>query len=160
MEQYTFREEPKQNDILAVSSILQTSGFFNKEEVEVGVSLITERLDKGKECGYLFQFLEEDLLVRGYTCYGPIPGTTHSYDLYWIAVDPEYRGKGIGSILLNTTEKEIISLKGKRIYIETSSSSIYLPTRSFYIRNGYLLEAELKDYYGPNDNKLIYVKVV
>ena len=160
MENYIYREQPKPKDISIVSSILTTSGFFNKAEIEVALSLIEERLSKGNECGYFFQFIEENGTVLGYTCFGPILGTAHSVDLYWIAVDPAFQGKGIGSKLLLKTEREIKTMGGARIYIETSSSPLYIPTRSFYIRNGYSLEAELKDYYGEQDNKLIYVKVV
>ena len=160
MENYRFRDEPQERDLTAISSILHTSGFFNTEEVEMGVSLISERLEKGEECGYYFQFIEDDSELIGYSCYGPIPGTAHSFDLYWIAVDKEYRGHGIGSLLLNKTEEEILSMRGERIYIETSSSEMYLPTRSFYQKSGYTQEAELVDYYKRGDNKLIYVKVV
>ncbi len=155
-----YREEPKESDIASVRTILAESGFFNDEEVKMGVSLIEERLIKGKECGYFFQFLEKDEQLTGYTCFGPIPGTQSSYDLYWIAVDTHQRGKGIGSKLLSYSEQEMRKMGAKRIYIETSSSSLYLPTRSFYVRNGYSLEAELKNYYAKNDNKLILVKEV
>ncbi|MCK9600792.1 MAG: GNAT family N-acetyltransferase, partial [Sphaerochaeta sp.] len=81
-----------------------------------------------------------------------------SYDLYWIAVDPAYQRQGIGGLLLQQTEAQIERRGGKRIYIETSSQSLYLPTRSFYTRHGYILEGQLKDYYAPGDDKLLYVK--
>ena len=158
METYTFREQPLESDIQSIASILLTSGFFNAEEQEVGVSLVRERLEQGESCEYYFQFAQVGTSVRGYTCFGPIPGTKSSYDLYWIAVDTTYRGQGLGTLLLRQTEQEIGKRGGTRIYIETSSTELYVPTRSFYERNGYILEAELKDYYEPNDNKLIYVK--
>ncbi len=158
METYTFREQPVEADIQSIASILATSGFFNAEEQEVGVSLVRERLEKGELCEYFFQFAQVASSVRGYTCFGPISGTESSYDLYWIAVEPSYRGQGLGTLLLRQTEQEIGKRGGTRIYIETSSTELYVPTRSFYERNGYILEAELKDYYKPNDNKLIYVK--
>ncbi|MGB4408352.1 MAG: N-acetyltransferase [Sphaerochaeta sp.] len=158
METYTFREQPVTSDIQSVASILSTSGFFNAEEQKVGVSLVRERLEQGEECEYFFQFAMCESLVRGYTCFGPIPGTKSSYDLYWIAVDTTYRGQGLGTLLLRQTEQEIQKRGGTRIYIETSSTDQYLPTRSFYERNLYHLEAELENYYAPNDNKLIYVK--
>lgn len=158
METYTYREQPIDADLLSVASILNTSGFFNTEEQDVGVSLVRERLEHGEKCGYFFQFAEHEGSVRGYTCFGPIPGTKSSYDLYWIAVDTTYRGHGLGTLLLRQTEQEIGKRGGTRIYIETSSSDLYVPTRSFYVRNGYHLEAELKSYYAPNDSKLIYVK--
>lgn len=158
MENYIYREQPIEADIKSIASILNTSGFFNTEEQEVGVSLVRERLEKGEVCEYFFQFAECEASVRGYTCFGPIPGTQSSYDLYWIAVDTSYRGQGLGTLLLKQTEQEIERRGGNRIYIETSSSDLYVPTRSFYVRNGYHLEAELKSYYAPNDSKLIYVK--
>jgi ribosomal protein S18 acetylase RimI-like enzyme len=158
MENYTFREQPVATDIRGIASILDSSGFFNKEEQEVGVSLVRERLEQGVGCGYFFQFAQQNGLVRGYTCFGPIPGTKSSYDLYWIAVEGTCRGQGLGTMLLKKSEEEIRTRGGTRIYIETSSSALYQPTRSFYMRNGYQMEAELQAYYAPGDNKLIYVK--
>lgn len=155
-----YREQPKYSDCKLVATILKESGFFNAEEQEVGVSLITERLQKGENSGYFFEFAEQDDILKGYTCYGPIPGTKSSYDLYWIAVANNLRGKGIGKKLLAQTEKKIAKRGGTRIYIETSSSFLYEPTCFFYETNGYILEAQLKDYYAPGDDKLLYVKVL
>ncbi|AEV28746.1 acetyltransferase [Sphaerochaeta pleomorpha str. Grapes] len=160
MDTSSFREQPVFSDIDAVASILKGSGFFNGQEQQVGVSLVEERLEKGEECGYFFQFSEQNGKVLGYTCFGPIPGTQSSFDLYWIAVDNDFRGKGLGTELLNCSEREIAKRGGTRVYIETSSTPLYVPTRSFYERNGYMLEAELKDYYAPGDNKLLYVKAL
>ena len=136
------------------------SGFFNQEEQEVGVSLVSERLQQGESSGYFFQFAQQNNHVQGYTCFGPIPGTQTSYDLYWIAVDNNLRGHGIGKNLLIQTEAEIAKRGGTRVYIETSSTNLYLPTCSFYEKNGYYLEAQLKDYYAPGDNKLLYTKIL
>ncbi len=141
-----------------VGSILERSGFFNAEEQEIGVSLVRERLEQGEASLYFFQFAQENDQVLGYTCFGPIPGTEVSYDLYWIAVDPNFQNKGIGGQLLQHTEAEIVHRGGKRIYIETSSRPLYVPTRSFYSHHGYILEGQLKDYYAPGDDKLLYVK--
>ena len=155
-----YREQPVVSDSKVVATILKESGFFNTEEQEVGVSLVTERLEKGEQSGYFFQFAERDDVVKGYTCFGPIPGTQTSFDLYWIAVESQLRGQGIGKNLLLHTEMEIAKRGGTRVYIETSSTDLYRPTRSFYEKNGYYLEAQLKDYYAPGDNKLLYVKIL
>jgi ribosomal protein S18 acetylase RimI-like enzyme len=158
MDTLVMREQPRESDLEAVASILKRSGFFNAEEQEVGVSLVKERLQLGEPSLYFFQFAERQQQVLGYTCFGPIPGTRSSYDLYWIAVDPAHQKQGIGSVLLAGTEAEIEKRGGKRIYIETSSSELYVPTRSFYTSHGYELEARLAHYYAPGDDKLIYVK--
>jgi ribosomal protein S18 acetylase RimI-like enzyme len=160
MDMFKYREEPTPTDVQAVADILRDSGFFNPEEQEVGVSLVTERLEKGPSCEYFFQFLEQAGGVTAYTCFGPIPGTRSSYDLYWIAVANHLRGHGLGKAILEATEREIAARGGTRVYIETSSSDLYKPTRGFYVASGYRLEATLADYYAPGDGKLIYVKTL
>ena len=155
-----FREQPIQKDMEAVASILKNSGFFNEEEQEVGVSLVRERLEQGEASLYFFQFAQEGEQVLGYTCFGPIPGTKFSYDLYWIAVKNEYRGQGMGRLIMDRTEEKIKSMGGRRIYIETSSRDQYLPTQKFYETCGYKEEARLKDFYSPFDDKIIYVKAI
>ncbi|MCG2778221.1 MAG: GNAT family N-acetyltransferase, partial [Desulfobacterales bacterium] len=40
-----------------------------------------------------------------------------SYDLYWIAVPPDFQGKGLGRRLLKEVEKRISSAGGKRSYV-------------------------------------------
>ena len=96
----------------------------------------------------------------GYACFGPIPGTKESYDLYWIAVENEVRGSGLGKEILGKAEQGISELGGKRIYVETSSREQYEPTQAFYSKCGYEMEAVLKDFYSPGDDKIIYVKVI
>lgn len=152
------RTKPTEADRNAVRNILAKSGFFNVEEVEVGVSLIDEYLETGEASGYLFLFAEEDSQVVGYTCYGPIPGTRFSFDLYWIAVDSDAQGRGIGQELLAATEALIRAQGGRRVYVETSSRPLYERTRRFYERAGYIEEARLAQYYAPDDDKVLFVK--
>ena len=94
----------------------------------------------------------------GYSCYGPVPLTLNSYDLYWIAVRRESQGRGIGKILLDRSEAAIGALGGRKVYIETSSRRKYRDTRRFYEHLGYRSEATLRAYYAPGDHKVIYVK--
>ena len=96
--------------------------------------------------------------LLGYACYGLIPLTANSYDLYWIAVGPEYQGHGIGKILLETTEKRIRKSGGKRVYVDTSSRRQYRPTRRFYASCGYKKAADLPDFYRDGDGKIVFVK--
>jgi ribosomal protein S18 acetylase RimI-like enzyme len=158
--QLQFREEVQLSDREVVQDIITASGFFSPAEVAIAVELVGERLAQGLQSGYYFLFAEYANEVVGYTCYGPIPGTVVSYDLYWIAVRDPYRGQGVGTMLLQRSERTIAALGGRRIYVETSSRALYLPTHAFYDAQGYHREALLEDYYAPGDSKLIYVKVV
>jgi ribosomal protein S18 acetylase RimI-like enzyme len=155
-----YREEVKPEDREHVRAIVESSGFFSHAEVAIAVELVEEYLTKGVQSGYYFLFAEYDNQVVGYTCFGPIPGTMHSYDLYWIAVHNQYRGLGIGKALLGHSERVIAHLGGQRIYIETSSRAQYKPTQAFYAACEYRQEAKLEDFYAPGDGKIIYVKTV
>ncbi len=155
----SFREEPLSTDPKSVREIVESSGFFYPTEIEVACELILERLSKGIESGYYFLFAEEEGKVVGYTCFGPIPCTLKSYDLYWIAVHHSRRGSGIGSALLSRTEKIIMGIGGARIYVETSSRDLYRPTKAFYRASGYRIETILEDFYAPGDGKVIFLKI-
>lgn len=155
----TFRYQPRPADRQAVERIVASSGFFAPHEIAVAVELVDDRLARGPASEYFFVFADgAQGRTWGYTCYGPITVTQGSYDLYWIAVDQTYRGKGLGRALLEESERLIRAAGGRRLYIETSNREQYASTRGFYLRCGYTLEALLKDFYAPGDDKAIYVK--
>lgn len=156
----TWRDEPRPSDRKRVREIVVSSGFFSEAELEVAVELVQERLNKGIESGYHFLFAEKDRQVAGYSCFGPIPCTEESYDIYWIAVEERLRGSGLGAEILKRVEEKIRERGGKRIYVETSSREQYRPTRAFYGRCGYRKEATLKNFYSPGDDKVIYLRVL
>jgi GNAT superfamily N-acetyltransferase len=150
--------QPSDSD--SVLTIVASSGFFTPEEVRIAAELVGERLIKGPASGYHFLFAEQARGVLGYACFGPIPGTRSSFDLYWIAVRQERRRAGLGRELLARSEEAMACMGGERVYVETSSRLVYAPTRVFYTSCGYRQEALLTDFYAPGDSKLIYVKVV
>jgi ribosomal protein S18 acetylase RimI-like enzyme len=157
-EPLSFRENVLPGDPGLVREIVASTGFFYDHEIDVAVELVEERLQKGLKSGYLFLFAEQGGRTVGYSCYGEIACTEGSYDLYWIAVRDDCRSQGIGKLLLEKTEKLIAGLQGRVIWVETSGQDKYLPTRKFYQRFGYQEEAVLKGFYGPGDDKFIYVK--
>jgi GNAT superfamily N-acetyltransferase len=143
----------------ALEAILASSGYFYDFEIEVALSLADETFEKGQEkSGYYWIRLLEEEKVIGFANFGLNPSSVHSFDLYWVAVLDEYRKKHYGSLILTEAEKRIKSLGGKIVWIETSGRPLYEPTRYFYIKNGYELEATLRDFYGPDDSKLVYRK--
>lgn len=154
-----YRDCLVKSDTLTVREIVESTGFFTRAEIGVAIELVQEHLDKGIASGYFFLLAEDSQDVTlGYTCYGPIPCTKDSFDLYWIAVRPDHQRLGIGKNLLAQTEQSIAQLGGSRIYIETSSRISYTPTREFYLKSGYHNVADLKDFYAPGDNKIIFCK--
>jgi len=124
---------------------------------------VQTRLLQGVRSGYHFLFADGGSPIGatiGYSCFGPIPCTQASFDLYWIAVHDSFRRIGLGKLLLAESEAIIRRMAGRRIYVETSSRSQYEPTRNFYNRNGYRPEALIPEFYAPGDGKIIYTKVM
>jgi GNAT superfamily N-acetyltransferase len=156
----TLRDAVEPRDRDAVRSIVVRTGFFRPDEVDVAVELVEERLARGQASGYHFVFAELNGGVVGYACYGPIACTAVSFDLYWIAVDPCSQRHGIGRRLMAAVESRIAAAGGERIYIDTSGRPQYAPSRAFYERNGFRCEAQLADFYGPGDDRMIYDKVL
>src|SRR5690606_24322578 len=114
---------------------------------------------RGASSGYSFLLAEAGGSLVGYTCFGRIPGTASSWDVYWIAVAPGWQGRRLGQDLMARTEQVIGAAGGTRIYVDTSSRPQYEPTRRFYQRCGYAIAAELPGFYGPDDGKVIFVRV-
>lgn len=154
----TFRPTVVPSDLEAVRQIVQSTGFFTDDEIDIAVELADAELGAAGSSGYNFIFCEREGRVLGYTCFGPVICTEGSYDLYWIAVHRDHQGSGVGGRLLARTEKSIRGMGGRRIYIETASRELYRPTQGFYLKAGYTKEAVLRDFYSEGDSKIIYVK--
>ena len=147
-------------DRASLEQILRSCKFFRDDELAVAFELIDDRLRKGEASDYRFLVAAAGDRVAGYCCYGRIPCTVHSYDIYWIVVDPTIHRTGIGRKLVTAVEDRVRKLGGKRIYIETSSRTLYTPTHHFYSSCGYRVEATLRDFYAPGDNKDVFSKVL
>ena len=158
--QTIFRTDVRSGDREHVREIVSATGFFSPAEIAVAVELVDEFLAKGAASGYQFLFAERGDRTLGYACFGHIAVTAHSFDLYWVAVRPECQKDGIGRALVRQVEAAVSAQGGKRVYAETSSREQYGPTRAFYERCGYQVDAVQDEFYGPGDAKVVYVKVV
>jgi ribosomal protein S18 acetylase RimI-like enzyme len=146
------------DDRQSVRGLAERTGFFSTDEVNIAVELVDARLTDGAASGYEFIFADLEGALAGYACYGAIPCTLASFDLYWIAVEPNLQRYGVGRRIMDAVESEVIARGGERIYIDTSGRDQYRPTRAFYERCGFRCEARLADFYAPGDDRVIYVK--
>jgi len=155
-----WRYELQPEDPERIRRLVTITGFFNPEEIDIAEELVRERLAKGEASGYYFVMAEHYGRLVGYACYGPIAGSANSYDLYWIAVHPDFQRRGMGRRLMRESERLIHKAGGRRIYVETSSRTAYASTRIFYENCTYRQEAVLEDFYAPGDGKVVYCKVL
>jgi D-alanine-D-alanine ligase len=149
------------SDRKQIEGILRSTDFFYEFEIETALEIADETLAEGMEkTGYYWlKAVDEDGLVA-FANFGMNEFSTHSWELYWIAVHHSSRHKKLGSALLKAVEDKVRELGGKILWIETAGRPLYAPTEEFYRKNGYELAASLKDFYSPGDPKQIYVKVL
>ena len=148
-------------DRKSIEEILRSTEFFYEFEIRTALETADETLKKGSEAsGYFWmKITDEDGLVA-FANYGKNAFSTHSWDLYWIAVHQNSRNKKLGSVLLKAIEDDVKNRGGKILWIETSGRPLYASTESFYRKNNYELQASLREFYGPGDPKQIYSKVL
>ena len=144
------------DDPAAVEALLARAGVFSVAEIAIGRELVEERLQRGAASGYEFRFADAGDDLIGYCCFGPIPLTVGAWDLYWIAVDPAARGRGIGRRLLDAADEAASGAGCRAIYIDTSSRSDYAPAHRLYEAAGYRIAARFADFYAPGDDKLVF----
>jgi len=154
------RRDLQSSDRMPIHRLLAGTAFFNPEELGVAMELVDDRLKLGAASHYRFLVAEHGGAVAGYACWGPIPGTAESADLYWIAVDPAFQGHGVGRALLAEAERWMAEAGRPRVYVETAGRAQYAPTRAFYLACGYHVAAELTDFYAPGDAKVMFLKVL
>jgi len=138
--------------------ILKNTPEFTQPEVVLADEVIEAYLFNPAESGYFVLVAEIDSKIAGYVCYGPTPITEGTWDLYWIAVDHEMQGHGVGKKLMEAAEEEIRKAKGRLILVETSSKPGYEKTNAFYQRIGYKEICRIKDFYMIGDDQITYEK--
>ena len=155
---FQLRHHVLPEDKTAIESILRSSGAFRDEEVAVGLDLLNETLHPRPDTDYEWILAERDEAILGFACYGPVPMTDGTFDLYWIAVAPEARGTAVASELDNAAEIEVQRRAGRWIIAETSSTDPYAAARRFYLKQGYRLIERIPDYYRDGDDRMTFGK--
>ena len=156
----TYRSIDYSIDYDNVLNITGSSGYFEDTEVELAIHYFNENKEKGDKCEHKFLFADLDGKTVGYVNYGEASHSGQSYYIHWIAIDNEFRNKGLGKLLLAETERIIKETGAKKIFVETSSKEDYKSTQEFYLRCGYVIEATLKRFYSDTDDQLIFSKEI
>ena len=96
----------------------------------------------------------------GWCYFAPDDHAVGVWNLWWIGVDPSAQGTGGGDALLDAVETAARAGGGRLLIIETSATSPFARARAFYTRRRYQQCGCVPSFYGPDDNKLIFYKVL
>lgn len=92
----------------------------------------------------------------GFVCFGPIQDWPGNYELYGIAVDPEFQRMGIGSALVAEMIRRTARRGCRRVFLETGTDRPFEPARNFYEANGFDLEQRFHKQFIPIEGGAVY----
>jgi ribosomal protein S18 acetylase RimI-like enzyme len=92
----------------------------------------------------------------GFACFGTESLTHNTWDLFWVCVRPEARGKGVARALMQEVITQARTQGGRLMVIYTSSTAPYAPARALYESQGFVRTAVVPEYYNVGDDLYIY----
>lgn len=146
----------QEDDVPLLYDLLKRCAVFRDDELAVGLEVLTEAARQGPDGDYHVTVAEHAGRPIGWACRGLVPLTDATYDLYWIAVDPDYRSLGLGQKLVRHIQQQLHSIGGRWLLAETSAAPEYDKTRQFYLRSGFELLSSIPDFYRGGDGRLIF----
>jgi GNAT superfamily N-acetyltransferase len=141
-----------------VMQMLQHIPEFTPEEVVLAEEVIDSYLCNPQGSGYFILVAEMDSSIVGYVCYGTVPITDRVWEAYWLGVDHNLQGQGLGRKLMGAVEENVKKVGGRLLLLDTSSKPEYDRTNDFYLRLGYKMVARIIDFYAIGDDRLTYEK--
>jgi ribosomal protein S18 acetylase RimI-like enzyme len=145
-------------DRARLEAVLRSDRTFRPEEIAVALELIDDGL-ADPATDYWFRVAEApDGVVEGYICFGPTPMTDRIFDLYWIVVHAEARGRGVAGALITAMEAALAERGARGVRIETSELESYGAARRVYDRHGYRQVGHIPDFYRDGDGLVTFHK--
>ena len=143
----------------AIYDMLLTSGMFTKLDADCVDEMFRDAWEpRGQDQDYCWLSCWYAECLVGFACCGLEWSTVGTWDLFWLCVAPEMRGKGVGGALIGEVEARVKTANGRLIVIYTSSTDAYAPARRLYERAGYVRAIAVPDYYADGDDLTVYWK--
>lgn len=146
------------DDTATLLEITRQTEVFKPMEVDALEEVLDDYHAGMKEYHHRAFTMVRRRAIAGFVYYAPITMTENSWYLYWIVVRKDLHGQGVGTQLLTHVEKDIRKQKGRILFIETSSTPHYEPTRNFYLKHDYEITGQLRDFYADGDDMVVFRK--
>ena len=139
------------------------TGVFKAHEIEVLQELLEEyhagSLGEDHTAVVLLEGREHQAAsIVGFAHYAPDVMTDRTWYLYWIVIEQRRQRAGRGTHLLQYVEADIRRRRGRLLFIEASSLPHSEATRRFYLKQGYEINGQLRDFYSDGDDMIVFRK--
>lgn len=147
------------NDVTDLIVLAKASGLFNPSQTEELFQMLDQHFSQETENQDLW-FTYDDNGVVGVAYVAPERMTEGTWNLYLIAIHPDYQRQGRGVALLRHVEQELAARGERLLLVETSGVESFEYVRSFYRKSGYDEEARIREFYNTGDDKIIFRKAL
>jgi ribosomal protein S18 acetylase RimI-like enzyme len=151
---------PSPADRARLIEIISEGAVFRPEEVSCAIELLDGALAQAEGNTYeaLVALADEDARPIGYACFGATPMTEGTFDLYWLVIATEARGRGLGQALVGAVEDHLRARGVRLIRVETSSLEGQGGAARFYARAGYRQVGLIAGFYRHGDDLITFAK--
>ncbi|MEB3213704.1 MAG: GNAT family N-acetyltransferase [Leptolyngbyaceae bacterium] len=144
------------NKLLALAEAI---GLFEPNQIEELAQMLGQYFSNEADREGLW-FTDDDNEPVGVAYVAPERMTDGTWNLYLIAIHPDYQGQGRGTALLSHVE-QMLANRGERVLlVETSGLKDFEYVRAFYRKSGYEEEARIREFYKVGDDKIIFRKAL
>lgn len=138
-------------------SLAKVTGLFEGEQIQELSNMLAQSFDNSLGMPGLWITDYEHQPV-GIAYVAPERMTHGTWNLYLLAVHPDYQRQGRGTALLDYVEHLLIAQGERILLVETSGTKEFACVRQFYSASGYEEEARIRDFYDDQADKIIFRK--
>ncbi|MEM7756684.1 MAG: GNAT family N-acetyltransferase [Cyanobacteria bacterium P01_A01_bin.40] len=143
----------KPDDLPALKTVIDANELFPSNMLD---DMISDYFNNEDSHDYWFTYDEDQPVAIAYCA--PEKMTQGTWNLYLIAVHPNYQGSGRGTSMLQNIEQKLSSRGERILLVETSGLDSFNRTRAFYRQCGYEQEAQIREFYQAGEDKIIFRK--
>jgi ribosomal protein S18 acetylase RimI-like enzyme len=147
------------DDIASIRELARSSGMFAPDDLAALDGMLQEQLAAtGSDHRWFVAHVAPEAFA-GAAYVAREPFADRVWNLYFLAVVPGLQRSGVGAALLDEVVDGLVgdgASVARVLLVETSSTDDFAAARAFYSREGFEREALIREYYGPDDHKIVY----
>ena len=141
------------DDLPALKAVIDANELFPSDMLD---EMILDYFTNEESNDYWFTYDDGKPVAIAYCA--PERMTEGTWNLYLIAVHPDFQKEGRGVALLRHIEQKLASRGERILLVETSGLESFEGTREFYCKCGYEKEATIREFYQAGEDKIVFRK--
>ena len=142
-------------DLPALKVVIDANDLFPSDMLD---EMISDYLTNKDSNDYWFTYDDGKPVAIAYCA--PERMTHRTWNLYLIAVHPDYQKSGRGASMLRHIEQRLAERGERILLVETSGLQSFEGIREFYLKCGYNQEARIREFYQAGEDKIVFRKLL